>query len=462
MLKDLVQVREEIARVTAEATAIVNLARDEKRDMSADETARVDAILGVDDKPGIVDALRKDEARALKIENMQRDILARSQPASPGTSVQPDGSQKTRVEIAASVRRPPVIALGRNRMARQEQEIHAYRFGQFIMATRFGNEKSRQWCREHGVEIVDAMTEGWDSKGGVLVPEEHENSIIELVLQYGTARRECEDVPMATDTKNHPRNGSDFTTYYVGEGSAPAVSDLSLDNVKLNARILAGLGRYSGSLNEDSMISIGDMYARNGARAFAKAEDQALFLGDGTSTYGRIVGLKSALTTGSTYTAATGHTAFETLTLADFQGMIGQCADYAFEDGNCKWFINRAGWAASMERLAYASGGVTSTEVINGKPQYSFRGYPVVFVNVMNSTLTAQTSTTGLCYFGDLRKGVKFGNRRSFMMKTSDQVYFTTDELAVLFMERYDINVHDVGVTGGASGGIVVLKTPGA
>ena len=35
MLKDLAQVREEINKLTAEATAIVNVARDEKRDMTA-------------------------------------------------------------------------------------------------------------------------------------------------------------------------------------------------------------------------------------------------------------------------------------------------------------------------------------------------------------------------------------------------------------------------------------------
>lgn len=456
-MKTLNQIREEIARKQSEAEAIVNLARDEKRENSADETARLDAILGAGDKAGELADLRIQEARALKLENMQAEALARRQPEKPRNV---DGErQKTRIEIANSVRRPPVISMGRGRMTRPEQEQHAYGFGQFIMATRFGNEQSRQWCKDHGIEIVNAMSEGFDSKGGVLVPEEYENTIIELVLQYGVARRECEDVPMVSDTKNTPRNGSDFTTYYVGEGTAPSVSDLSLDNVKLNARILAGLGRYSGSLNEDSMISIGDLYARNGARAFAKAEDQALFLGDGTSTYGRIVGLKSALTTGSTYTSATGHTAYSTLTQDDFLGMIGQCADYAFDDGNCKWYINRAGWAASMQRLAYAAGGALATEVINGVPQYQYLGYPVVFVNVMNSTLTTQTSTAGLCYFGCLRKGVKFGNRRRFMLKTSDQVYFTTDELAVLFMERYDINVHDVGVTGGASGGIVMLKT---
>jgi HK97 family phage major capsid protein len=461
-MKNLVQVRETIAKLTAEAEAIVNVAREEKREPSADETARIDAILGVGDKPGELDAARKDEARALKIENNTREILARSQPANSKPTIGSDGEQKTRVEIAASVYRPAHIGLGAGLMNRAEQCEHAYRFGQFILASRFQNGPAAKWCEDHGIRIVNAATEGWDSRLGVFVPEEFSASMIELVLQYGVARRECEDVTMTSDTQTTPRWGSDLTTYYVGESVAPTVSDPSADNVRLTAKTLGALGRYSGLLNEDSVIAIGDAYSRSGARAFAKAEDEALFLGDGTSTYGRIVGLKNALNTGSHYEAIAGNTAFSTLDMADFLAMKGQCADWAIASGNAKWYINRSAYASSMERLALASGGATVTETVNGVPQVRFLGYPVVFVNIMNSTLTAQTSTTGLAYFGDLRMGVKFGNRRRFVVKTSDQVYFTTDELCVLFMERYDINVHDIGVTSGASGGIVMLKTPGA
>lgn len=458
MLKDLVQVREEIAKVTAEATAIVNVAKGENRDMTADETARVDAILGVDDKPGILDSLRKDEARALKIENVQREILARSQPAGAnGSQVQPDGSQKTRVEISASVRRPGIINLGRGVLNRVEQEESAYRFGQFLMATRFGNERSRQWCRDHNVEIVDAASEGWDSNLGVLVPTETETNIIRLVNEYGVARRLCEDVPMMSDTKVSPRRSSGLTTYFVGEGQAPTESNMAADNVQLVAKILGALGKYSGSLNEDAMISIGDMYANELAYAFAKTEDDCLFLGDGTSTYGRIVGLKNALTTGSQYTSATGHTSFATLTLSDFVGMTALVQTYGFRDA--RWYIHRSGWAASMQGLSAAAGGNLVAQIVGGVPQNTFLGYPVEFVESMNNTLTAQTSTVGLCYFGSLRACAKFGSRRRLAIKTSDQVYFTTDQLAVLALERFDINVHDVGVTSGASGGIVVLKT---
>jgi HK97 family phage major capsid protein len=234
-----------------------------------------------------------------------------------------------------------------------------------------------------------------------------------------------------------------------------------MDQAKLTARKLAALGRFSSELNEDSIINIGNMLAEEAALTFAVAEDSAVFLGDGTSAYGRVVGLKSSINAGSTVTAATGHTSFDTLTDADFTNVIAKVQTYAIQRRNAKWYISRAGWAASMQRLALAAGGVTSTEMVNGVPTTVYKGFPVVWVEVMNSTLTPQTSTSGLCYFGDLRLTSKFGDRRGMSMAVSNDVYFTTDEIAIRFTERYDFTTTDPG-TESASGGIVMLSTPGS
>ena len=461
-MKNLQQVREGINRLTAEAEAIVNLAKSENREPTADETSRIDAILGAGDKPGELASHRVEEARALKLENMTAEILARRQSPANGQVIAPDGSQKTRVEISASVRRPAVLNLGKGVMNRVEQEEHAYGFGKYIMAALFGDAKSREWCEAHGMPIRNAMSEGWDSKGGVLVPEEYEASLIRLVNEYGVARRELQTWPMSSDTKVVPRRTGGLTTYYPAEGGTITASDPTLDKVQLTARKLACLARHSVELNEDSVISLGDMLGLEAALAIANAEDSACFNGDATSTYGRIVGLKNALTSGSEYTAATGNTAFATLDLDDFEGMLALVQSYAMKFGNAKWYIHRAGWAASMQRLAAAAGGNTVQNIVNGVPMNFFLGYPVVFVEVMNSTLTAQTSTEGLCYFGDLRQTCAFGDRRGIAMAISNDVYFTTEETAIRWSSRYDINIHDVGAAGGASGGVVQLLTPGS
>ena len=114
-----------------------------------------------------------------------------------------------------------------------------------------------------------------------------------------------------------------------------------------------------------------------------------------------------------------------------------------------------------MLRLAAVAGGNTTREIAAGASEVQFLGYPVVFVEVMNNTLAAQTSTDGLCYFGNLRQAIDFGDRRGVTIDMSREVAFTTQQIAVLGTERYDIKVHDAG-TASAAGGIVMLSTPGS
>ena len=167
-------------------------------------------------------------------------------------------------------------------------------------------------------------------------------------------------VPMASDTLHMPRRSSGVTAYWTGELSEITASQPTLDNVELTVKKLAALVRMSSEVNEDTVVSLADFVTQEIAYAFADKEDLAGFLGDGTSTYGGIVGLKNALQDGSEYTAITGNTAFSTLDLLDFENMIGKLPLYALQ--NAKWYISRAGWAASMQRLADAAGGNTTQE----------------------------------------------------------------------------------------------------
>jgi HK97 family phage major capsid protein len=89
-----------------------------------------------------------------------------------------------------------------------------------------------------------------------------------------------------------------------------------------------------------------------------------------------------------------------------------------------------------------------------------FMGYPVVFTQKLNSTLTAQTSTKILA-FGDLRAAATLGNRRGLGVKISDHRYLEYDQIGILGTERFDIAVHEQG-TASVAGAILVMATPGA
>ena len=67
------------------------------------------------------------------------------------------------------------------------------------------------------------------------------------------------------------------------------------DDVNLVARKLAVLTRMSSELAEDAIIDLAAWLAEEVAYAFAEKEDDCLFNGDGTSTYGGIQGVLNKL-----------------------------------------------------------------------------------------------------------------------------------------------------------------------
>lgn len=469
-MKTSAELREEMGRQYDRAQAIIDVARAAKRDLTDDETAEIDRINGSGDpkakdyRPGVIDKLKADLQRAENIEAREAELTASRRQVVPqtgeGGSVEandPDAPRASRIKVPAQARynHAKLKAFTGN-----DATAEAYLTGQFLLATIGKSEHAHNWCKEHGVDtrFRGALKESDNSLGGFLVPIEMERSIIALREERGVLRREAMVVPMASDTLHMPRRSSGVTAYWTGELSEITASNPTLDNVELTVKKLAALVRMSSEVNEDTVVSLADFVTQEIAYAFADKEDLAGFLGDGTSTYGGIVGLKNALQDGSEYTAITGNTAFATLDLLDFENMIGKLPLYALQ--NAKWYISRAGWAASMQRLADAAGGNTTQNIMGGTGP-SFLGFPVVWVQVMNSTLTAQTSTEGLCYFGDLRQGVKLGSRRGMAIATSTDRYFETDEIGIKATQRLDIVVSERG-TSTAAGSVIGLETPGS
>lgn len=333
----------------------------------------------------------------------------------------------------------------------------AYRAGQFFAATLFKNQAAAKWCADNGIDIQAALAGGDNVKGGYLVPTEMEQTIVDLREQFGVLRRNCQVVPMGSDTKDQPKRAGGVTAAWTGENSLIDDQDKNWGNVKLIAKKLTALVRVSNELNEDAIISVGDDLASEFAHAFAQAEDNAGFLGDGTATYGGVTGIVEAMAAGAVHAAAAGHTGFETLTLGDFEAVQGKLADYP--GIMPAWFVSKVGYYASMARLMNAAGGNTMVDLGRG-PELVFLGHPVVFTNVMNKTLGADASKPK-AVLGDLRMGVMLGNRRGITVMQSEHRYFEYDQVGFRGITRLDVNVHERG-TATAAGAIVVLKTPGA
>jgi HK97 family phage major capsid protein len=381
------------------------------------------------------------------------------------TAARHGGGQQTGLELARSMPRSTAITAFEG--TREEKAEKAYRFGSFMLATVLRKhgafDRSAQFCKENGMiggELLRALSEGVNSKGGYLVPEEFGNDLIDLRLKYGVFRRNAHVVQMSSDTRTDPRRLTGLTVNFVNESQIIPESDMTWDRVSLVAKKLAAYAVFSSELDEDAVIDIGNQLAEEIAYAFAKKEDECGFIGDGSSTYGGIVGLMPTLrnldgTIGNVagIKIGTGNTYAE-LILDDFTGTMGLMPDYVDTSGdNAKWYVNKFVYFNTMARLMLAGGGVTASE-IEDRRQQRFLGYPVEFVNVLNKT---EGNSAFVGFFGDLKKAATMGVRRDTTISESEHVRFQYDDIVIKGTERFDINVHSVGDNAGQPGPIAAL-----
>jgi HK97 family phage major capsid protein len=270
-------------------------------------------------------------------------------------------------------------------------------------------------------------------------------------------------MPMNSDTMIIPRRTGGLTARPVGENVEVSATDVTFDNVELNAKIWGVANRVPNSLLEDSVIDLADLMALEVSQAFAEAIDNSAFIGDGTSQYHTVTGictkiLQSAFS-GSVVTA-TSNTTFGSLTMLNFTDTLARLPLYA-RNRNARWYISPAGWGAAMLRLAMLPGGASnaggnSTDNVAAGFGETFLGYPVTLVQPMESRLTGTTGQVA-ALFGDLSQAAIYGDRRAISIKTASERYVEFDQTLTFATARNAIVVNDLGSTSKA-GPIVALR----
>lgn len=336
----------------------------------------------------------------------------------------------------------------------ERAQERAHRFGQFALATLWGNEKAYKWCQENGIGLQRAQSEGVNSAGGFLVPEEFSMEIIDLRDTYGMFRRLCQVMPMGRDTISVPRRTGGLTAYPVGEGVAITASTMGWDNVRLTANKWGVLTLMSSELDEDAAVNVGDILVGEMAYAFAIAEDTAGFSGDGTSTYHGTRGFLKlfedqisggASTLAGAVDAATNHDTFAEIDGTDLANLMGKLPQYAYMRGKPSFYCSQLAWATVFQRLIISAGGISKDDV-TGRVVYQYLGFPVEITPSM-PTVTTDLSDKAMILFGDIGLAATFGNRRGMAVARSTEYKFAEDQIAIKATERFDINIHDIGST---------------
>ena len=439
------KLKEKWAAVRTGADDIQRAADTDSRDLSEDEANR---FRGLMDEHAKIGAEIERREQLLEAEMLEQKSTRKTTTKATDTSPTP-------------FRTPEIEVLPRYGKLRgfrgPHAEERAMRAGKWVQAMIYGNLDARNWCMDRGMDMR-AHGESVLSKGGIFVPDELEQAIIDLREEYGVARQFCKVQPMAGDHMIIPRRTGGLTAYALGEGDAHTESTKSWDGVELTAKKWGVLAKYSSELAEDAIISIAEDLAKEAAYAFAAKEDACLFNGDGTATYNGIRGIliklfDTATYAGGVYTAAAGNDQFVEYTAGDLGGMMAKCPKYALK--NAKFYCSQVAFSLVFERLAAAYAGNAIRDVEGGLSG-SYMGYPIVISQSM-PTSTADLSGEIVMLFGDLSLAATLGDRRGTRIQILNELYAATDQIGLVATTRSDINVHDIG-SATVSGPIIGLE----
>lgn len=447
-MKTVKELQEAIQQQHDRVAAILNVAKEEGRDLLADEEKEIDEIQGKGEQPGKLGELEAKLERLQKVESAQKAIARQRFSAESLDEPVVDGELNlAAVKVPAKAKAAVV-----RHFQGPDAEKEAYIAGQWFLALN-GNAGANEWLKNHGIQ--NTMKTSDNTAGGYLVPEVLESAIIRNVEEYGIARREARVYPMGPGVTLIPRRASGFTGYFAGEASSVTASDLAFDQIRLEARKLMVFSSWSSELPEDSVVALGDLLTAEVAQTFAVKEDQCLFSGDGTSTYGGIVGLANALAAGAVATTATNVDTPAEVTIASFEEAMGKLL--MLPGLNPKWYCHSSIYYNVMQRLAFASTGNTAAN-FNAGFGPTFLGYPVVFCQAMDSGApTTDLSGKFVAYFGDMSRAVTMGQKRGISIAVDNSYGFNTDSIYFRATERFDINVHERG-TSSLGGPIIGVK----
>jgi len=297
--------------------------------------------------------------------------------------------------------------------------------------------------------------------GGVLVPDELSNRIIQKLGQYGKFRKNATVVTLGSDRQHLPKVETNLTVYCPGEGAEITKSDMDFTMIGLTAKDWCALAAVSNSLAEDSLVGVGEIIGISIARSMAKKEDLVGFIGDGTVTYFGMTGIVGALrgvdaTIGNIkgLVVAAGNN-YSEITLANFREVVGILPEDC--DATAKWYMSKKFYFNVVYPLAEAAGVANIFEILSDRKARYLLGYEVEFVSAMPSV---EANSQICALLGDLQLGAFLGERKVLTIEQSTEALFIKNQLAIRGIERIDINAYGVGDTTEAGSIVGLIMAP--
>ncbi len=300
-----------------------------------------------------------------------------------------------------------------------------------------GLEKKSQWASfikavyhkdRQALGMFKAMTEGTDSAGGFVVPEEFAAEVNRVVEDFGLVPKFARKFPMRSDVMNVPRLSATVAVYYPGEATAGTPSQPTFERVVLTAKTLVGLTPFSNELLADANVSVVDLLVELFAEAIAGELDNQGFTGSGSP----FTGIFSDGDVTKVYIGANatgGDTSFDDVTLDDTRNLISGVKPWSLQ--GAAFYMHRTVWAFLQTLKASTTGDyfisainpvVTGASQTQGFPNANagtLWGYPVYLSDKLPERTTDDGASTPFIIFGNL-KHLYMGVRAEIGVAISD------------------------------------------
>ena len=164
-------------------------------------------------------------------------------------------------------------------------------------------------------EVMNALSEGTDSEGGYLVPDEFEKTLVEALDEENIFRQLAHVINTSSGDRKIPVVATKGTASWVDEEGTITDSDDTFSQVSIGAYKLGTLIKVSNELLNDSVFDLESYVSKEFARRIGAKEEDAFFNGDGSGKPVGIFNATGGAEVGVTAASATAITADEIIDL---------------------------------------------------------------------------------------------------------------------------------------------------
>lgn len=385
------RLKEERANAFEEMKTLLDEAETEKRDLSAEEDERYDALnASITDKGAKIRKYEEAETRAAAADELRTEYAAVLSPKSSARAMESDIVKLVNGEIRA-----------------------------------FDSGPTAPWeTRALSGNAGTAFASSFYDKVTV-----YERTLIP-VLQFATVLETQRGEPIIL-----PRLTADTATGGTVTAEAAGIGEVdpTISQVTLGAFKYAAVTLWSQELDQDNVIGLEDLIARSTARDLSISYGTHLTTGTGTTQpFGLVTQAGNGGTAGGTASGSATDTFFAPYDL------IGLYYNVAAPYRTVGTWMASTTAAQKMRGFRDANKNFIWEPGVNAETPDRFLGRPAV----ENPAMAAAASASKSVLFGDISR--YFVRRTPMRVAISDQYKFSTDQLAIKTVVRLDGNLVDV------------------